>query len=124
MTITAEQVSAALQRLAVPPSASHRQAAERLRQDGLTFGDAVVREGLRCHRIAAGLDPETGMAPSAQEWVTRSETQRRLGLSRARVDNLRRSGALDSRRNPHTGRVRVSVTSINRLLTIRSGVDA
>lgn len=55
------------------------------------------------------------------EWVSRAEAQRLLGLGRAQVDNLRRAGELESVRNAHTGRVRVRMESIKRMLRLRSG---
>lgn len=54
-------------------------------------------------------------------WVTRREAQRLLGLGRAQVDNMRRSGVLASERNPHTGAVRVSRASVDDELRRRAG---
>jgi hypothetical protein len=63
------------------------------------------------------------MADVDTEWVSRAEAQRLLGLGRAQVDNLRRSGELESVRNAHTGRVSIRMDSIKRMLRLRSGAE-
>jgi hypothetical protein len=120
MTMTADEALGHLHRLRVDPSAPYPRAGAALRADGLRVGEAVARAAFGRYREESGLDRSTGERVE-DGWVSRLEAQRRLGLSRAQVDNLRRAGKLESRRNPETGRVRVSVKSIKRLLTIRTG---
>jgi len=87
---------------------------------------ATVRgmsEGQRRATRAAALARARHLAEWAAPpcWVTRAQAQEILGLSRAKVDNLRRAGVLASERNPHTGAVRVSRSSVEAEAARRAG---
>lgn len=84
---------------------------------------AVVADGRMADlaRRAARVRRDRDARWVTEGWVTRREAQRLLGLGRAQVDNLRRSGALASERNPATGAVRVSRESVQAELARRAG---